>query len=166
MREKGCDVSRSGANLTSRHWIARAAAALAVAGGLMAMAANLPAASAGQPAVHKRQVVKVVTRHPFGKMLSAKHDGLSLYYLPSGTCRGECLTVWPPLVLPKGSAAKPTGARCLSTAAFAHLRQVTYRGHRLYKFEDDSGTSVNGNGLSGFKVVKISKAACPKAPSA
>lgn len=152
-------MSMSGAN--PRGWIARATVAVAVAGSLVAVSADLSAAQAVPSAAHKRQVVKIVTRSPFGKMLSAKHDGLSLYFLPSGHCRGECLTIWPPLVLPKGSTAIPSGVRCLGTAKFAHLRQVTYRGHRLYKFEDDSGTSVTGNGLDGFKVAKFVAGNCP-----
>ena len=52
--------------------------------------------------------------------------------------------------------------KCLGTAKFAHLRQITYRGHRLYKFEDDSGTAVTGNGLDGFVVAKVSAKKCPK----
>jgi hypothetical protein len=32
---------------------------------------------------------------------------------------------------------------------------VTYRKHRLYTFTGDSGGSVNGNDLSGFKVAKV-----------
>lgn len=139
----------------------RAAAAVVAAGSLTAVGASLAAAQAAPAKAHKRQVVKVVTRHPFGKMLAAKHDNRSLYILTSGTCRGDCLTVWPPLVLPKGSKSVPTGVKCLGTAKFAKLRQITYRGHRLYKFEDDSGTAVTGNGLEGFVVAKVTARACP-----
>jgi hypothetical protein len=34
-------------------------------------------------------------------------------------------------------------------------RQVTYLGKRLYTFEDDSGTSLNGNSVAGFKAAKV-----------
>ncbi len=33
--------------------------------------------------------------------------------------------------------------------------QVTYRGKRLYTFVDDSGSQVNGNGVAGFVVAKV-----------
>ena len=141
----------------------RATMAAVAAGSLIVMGTSLSAAQAVPAAkAHKRQVVKVVTRHPFGKMLAAKHDNRSLYILPSGHCRGDCLTIWPPLLLPKGSTAVPAGVKCLGTAKFAHLRQITYRGHRLYKFEDDSGSSVTGNGLDGFVVAKFSTGKCHK----
>ncbi len=138
----------------------RATAAVVAAGSLTAVGASLSAAQAAGAKTHKRQVVKEVTRHPFGKMLAAKHDNRSLYILPSGHCRGDCLTIWPPLVLPKGSTVVPTGVKCIGTAKFAHLRQITYRGHRLYKFEDDSGAAVTGNGLDGFVVAKVTTGAC------
>ena len=48
------------------------------------------------------------------------------------------------------------GANCLGTKTLGnHRLQVTYRGHRLYTFADDSGTSVTGNNLEGFKVAKV-----------
>jgi hypothetical protein len=34
-------------------------------------------------------------------------------------------------------------------------RQVTYLGKALYTFESDSGTSLNGNGVGGFKAAKV-----------
>jgi hypothetical protein len=122
--------------------------------------AGVSAAQGAVPAAHKWQVVKVVTRQPIGKMLASK-AGASLYYLPSGNCRGGCLSIWLPLVLPKGSTATPTGASCLGTATLAHLRQITYRGHRLYMYSGDSGSSVNGNGVAGFMAAKVTSGACP-----
>jgi len=38
--------------------------------------------------------------------------------------------------------------------------QVTYHKQRLYTFTGDSGHSVNGNGVAGFKVAKVT-AMCP-----
>lgn len=141
----------------------RAATVIVAAGSLTGIVAGVSAAQASTPAsMHKKmQVVKVVSRAPFGKMLATK-AGRSLYYMPTGTCRGECLSIWPPLVLRKGSTVIPTGTKCLGTAKFAHLRQITYRGHRLYKFADDSGTSVTGNGEAGFLVAKVSNRSCPR----
>jgi predicted lipoprotein with Yx(FWY)xxD motif len=147
-----------------RGWARRLTTAVVVAGsvaGVAAVTADLSAAAATTPATHKKvHVVKVVTRKPFGKML-ATTKGASLYYLPKGSCSGQCLNFWPPLVLPKGSTATPAGTTCLGTATFGHLRQVTYRGHRLYRFSEDRGTSVKGNGQAGFVVAKVSAKACP-----
>jgi hypothetical protein len=49
------------------------------------------------------------------------------------------------------------GAPCLGTKAFGthHRLQVTYHKHRLYTFSGDSGISVNGNGVGGFKVMRL-----------
>jgi predicted lipoprotein with Yx(FWY)xxD motif len=143
----------------------RVSTAIVVAGSLAAVTADLSAAQAMPTATHKKvQVVKVVTRKHFGKML-ATTKGASLYYMPKGSCKGECLSIWPPLTLHKGSKATPTGTKCLGTAAFGKLRQVTYRGHKLYTFSEDSGTSVNGNNEGGFVVAKVSTKACPKPKS-
>lgn len=144
-----------------RRWAFRLTTAVIVAGSLAAVTADLSAAQATPTTTKKVQVVKVVIRKPFGKMLATTH-GASLYYKPKGGCTGECLTVWPPLVMKKGSTATPTGTKCLATAKFNKLRQVTYRGHRLYTFTGDSGSSVNGNGEGGFVVAKVSTKACPK----
>jgi predicted lipoprotein with Yx(FWY)xxD motif len=100
-------------------------------------------------------VVKKRTRHHFGKILVTT-KGRALYVLPHGSCRGACLSVWPRLVMPKGKTI-PKGAMCLGTKKFGShgRRQVTYRKMRLYTFVDDSGTSVNGNNVSGFKVARV-----------
>jgi predicted lipoprotein with Yx(FWY)xxD motif len=135
-----------------------------VAGSLAALTADISAAQAAPTAHKKITVVKVVNRKPIGKML-ATVKGRSLYYMPKGSCTGQCLSVWPPLTLPKGSKATPEGTKCLGTAKFGKLSQVTYRGHKLYTFVDDSGSSVNGNGEGGFVAAKISTKACPKPKS-
>jgi predicted lipoprotein with Yx(FWY)xxD motif len=121
-------------------------------------AAAAPAAAAApmHPAVSKTAiVVKERRRGHFGRILVTVH-GAALYYLPRGSCTGLCLSVWPRLVMPAGKT-KPRGANCLGTSRFGkhHRLQVTYRKHRLYTFVDDSGTSVTGNGVEGFKVAKV-----------
>jgi predicted lipoprotein with Yx(FWY)xxD motif len=146
------------------------AAALAVAIGGTALVAGPTAASAqarpahaasAQAAVmaHSRSavVVKKRVRRHFGKILVTT-KGRALYVLPHGSCTGMCLTIWPRLVMPKGKTV-PKGASCLSTAKFGkhHRRQVTYRKMRLYTFINDSGRSVNGNHVQGFKVAKVVK---------
>jgi predicted lipoprotein with Yx(FWY)xxD motif len=143
-----------------RRWAARAGAAALAVGSLALTSAGLSAAQAA-PATTRTTatVVKVVTRMPVGKML-ATIKGRSLYIKPKGGCTGACLVSWPPLLMPKGTNM-PRGVRCLGTAKRGIRLQVTYRGKRLYKFAGDSGTSLNGNGLSGFKAAKLISGPCP-----
>ncbi len=140
-------------------WTARAAAAAVALGSLTVMSADLSVAQAAPGSTTTATVVKVVTRAPFGKML-ATIRGRSLYIKPKGGCTGACLTAWPPLLMPRGKTV-PRGVRCLKTAKFGRRLQVTYRGKRLYLFAGDSGTSVNGNGIQGFKVAKVISGPCP-----
>lgn len=146
--------------ISSRRWAARVAATAVVLGSVAGMTAGLTAAQAAPSATKSATVVKVVSRMPFGKML-AKTNGRSLYILPKGSCGSACLAAWPPLFMPKGKT-KALGTKCLGTVKFQGKLQVTYRGKKLYTFEGDTGSSVTGNGLSGFKVAKISASACPK----
>lgn len=137
-------------------WAGGTVLAVALAG--TAVAAGPMAASAQAVPVHSTKsavVVKERTRHHFGKILVTP-KGRALYMLPHGSCTGACLSIWPRLVMPHGKTM-PKGAKCLGTAKFgSHGRlQVTYHKMRLYTFADDSGTSVNGNGVAGFKVAKV-----------
>jgi predicted lipoprotein with Yx(FWY)xxD motif len=134
-----------------------------IAGGAVAVpaasaqpaAGAAPAVSAAAPAAKSAVVVKERVRPHVGKILVTT-TGRALYYLPKGSCTGQCLAIWPRLVMPAGKT-KPKGANCLGTMAFGtkHRLQVTYRKHRVYTFVDDMGTSVTGNNVAGFKVVKI-----------
>ena len=156
--------------------ILTAAASLALAGGSLSVAALTGASTASAAPAHLAHAAQPVTaahlaagrsavvvkervRGHFGKILVTVH-GAALYYLPHGSCTAAsgCLAIWPRLVMPAGKT-KPKGANCLGTAAFGshHRLQVTYRKHRLYTFVDDSGTSVTGNNVSGFKVAKVAR---------
>jgi len=148
-------VSRSAAR-----WAGGAVLAAALAGTAVAVAPTVATASTASAAVSAHNtktavVVKPARRHGFGKIL-VKPNGRALYVLPSGSCTGSCLSVWPRLAMPHGKTI-PKGAKCLGTAKFgSHGRlQVTYHKKRLYTFTGDSGTSVNGNGVAGFKVAKV-----------
>ena len=139
-------------------WAGGTVLAVALAG--TAVVAGPTAASAQAVPAHSSKsavVVKERTRHHFGKILVTP-KGRALYVLPHGSCTGACLSIWPRLVMPHGKTM-PKGAKCLGTAKFgSHGRlQVTYHKMRLYTFADDSGTSVNGNGVAGFKVAKVVK---------
>jgi predicted lipoprotein with Yx(FWY)xxD motif len=79
--------------------------------------------------------------------------GLPLYYYQADTARrslvsGELARLWPPLLSAKPTA---TGARGRLTALkVATGHQVTYNGHFLYTFIDDSPGHVSGQGVSNF----------------
>lgn len=143
-------------------WTARAVVAAVLVGGSATATAGLAATSQAQvrpPHVAtSATVVLVAKRPPFGKILT-RTNGLSLYIHPKGTCDASCRMIWPPLLMPVGTTT-PKGAACLATAPLGKRLQVTYHGQRLYSFTGDSGTSVNGNGVAGFKVAKVTTA-CP-----
>ena len=101
-------------------------------------------------------VVKEAFRTGFGKMLVTQGTGMALYTNPAG-CSAACQSIWPPLLMPAG-ATTPTGAPCLATARLGTKLQVTYHKLRLYTFTGDSGHSVNGNGVAGFHVAKVTMA--------
>ncbi|HYK28577.1 MAG TPA: hypothetical protein VEV61_11475 [Streptosporangiaceae bacterium] len=117
--------------------------------------ASQAATATGHAATGTAVVVKVRTRAHFGRILVTLR-GRALYYKPRGSCTAACLSIWPRLVMPAGKT-KPLGARCLGTARIgtAGRLQVTYHRHRLYTFADDTGTSVTGNNVDGFKVAKV-----------
>jgi predicted lipoprotein with Yx(FWY)xxD motif len=62
-------------------------------------------------------------------------------------CTGGCLSVWHPLVVPKG--VRPTGPVKLGIVKRSDGRiQVTYRGGPLYSFaEDTKAGETNGEGI-------------------
>jgi predicted lipoprotein with Yx(FWY)xxD motif len=132
--------------------VAVALAGVGVAGTSMAANASTSAANAAHGG-RTATVVKEKTHSPFGKMLFTTHD-FALYYIPSGSCTGGCLAIWPPLLMPAGKTV-PKGASCLHTVKFGHRLQVTYDKHRLYTFAQDSRGTVTGNGVAGFKVAKV-----------
>ena len=100
--------------------------------------------------------MKEAFRTGFGKMLVTHGTGMALYTNPAG-CSAACQSIWPPLLMPAG-ATTPTGAPCLATARLGTKLQVTYHKLRLYTFTGDSGHSVNGNGVAGFHVAKVTMA--------
>jgi predicted lipoprotein with Yx(FWY)xxD motif len=130
------------------------AAALAVAG----LAGGSFFASAASAQAEKKspkptKVVKEVTRSPYGEILTnlKKH---ALYIETSGTCTGSCLTIWPPLLMPKGKTV-PAGATGLGTVSTGSGLQVTYNSMPLYTFYTDTAKSVNGNDDGGFVVAQV-----------
>jgi len=138
--------------------IAGVAMAATVGLATLVLVPGLDPAQAATPAGKGVVVVQEVNRSPVGNML-ADTAGASLYTHPSGPCTGSCLSVWPELLMPAGKT-KPKGAECLTTVSTSAGLQVSYHNQALYTFTGDSGTSLNGNGVAGFKAAKISKT-CP-----
>ena len=136
----------------------RAGVATAAAVGFAVLAPGLGAQAAAPAGMKSAVVVQIVNRSPVGNML-ATTGGASLYTHPSGPCTGGCLQVWPALLMPAGKT-KPKGVECLSTVSTPAGLQVTYNKQALYTFTGDSGTSLNGNGVGGFKAAKVTKK-CP-----
>ena len=120
-------------------------------------AASSPSTQASSPAATGTVVVKVATATVAGKSESILTNtaGLTLYYRTSDTatsvCSGGCASVWPPLLLPSGT---PTSSDTLNGTlvilADANGSQVTYSGHPLYMYSNDTGPgSTKGEGFAG-----------------
>jgi predicted lipoprotein with Yx(FWY)xxD motif len=139
-------------------WAARATVAALLVGGTTVATAGIATAAQAQvrpaSAGSSATVVQQATRPHFGKILVTVKAGMALYEHPHGGCSAACESIWPPLLMPKGKTM-PKGAMCLGTAKAGSKLQVTYNGQRLYTFVDDTGHSVDGNGLAGFKVAKV-----------
>ena len=81
--------------------------------------------------------------------------GLPLYIYKPDTATvskvtGELAALWPPLVANNPTASGAAGA--LSTVVTTNGRQVTYNGHFLYTFAEDSPGQVTGQGVQNFFV--------------
>jgi len=122
-----------------------------------AMGATAGAFAAPAKADKPVKVVIETVRGTFGEILTTtKHH--TLYIEPSGTCTGGCLTIWPPLLMPKGKT-KPAGvASGLGTTALGTRLQVTYEGKPLYTFYQDTKTSTSGENVGGFVVAQVAPA--------
>ena len=81
--------------------------------------------------------------------------GLPLYiYTPDTTTTsqvsGQLAALWPPLVAAAPSASGASGR--LTTVATSNGQQVSYNGHFLYTFVEDSPGHVTGQGVQNFFV--------------
>jgi predicted lipoprotein with Yx(FWY)xxD motif len=92
-----------------------------------------------------------------GKIL-VDSQGRTLYLFKKDSrgksaCSGECAKFWPPLrVRGRPSAGSSVSAAKLGTLKRSDgTRQVTYNGHPLYTFQQDSGPGqTHGQGLTAF----------------
>jgi predicted lipoprotein with Yx(FWY)xxD motif len=104
----------------------------------------------------QRAIVKLRTT-VYGKVL-VDGQGRTLYlYTPDGhdrsVCYGRCASYWPPLLTAgKPRAGAGVNAKLLgATRRSDGRRQVTYAGHPLYLFAQDSKPGqTNGEGVQGI----------------
>jgi len=145
---------RAGGAVRRSRMAAASIGALAMLGASVSVPA--PAASAAtHRSTPKAKVVHKAKRGTFGKILVTASSSASLYYIPSNTCTGSCLVIWPPLLMPTGKTV-PKGSSGLGTEPFGNGQlQVTYNGKGLYTFYEDVGTSVYGSGVGGFRVAQV-----------
>ena len=89
------------------------------------------------------------------EVILVNNQGLPLYiYTPdtatNSMVTGELAALWPPLL-----ASAPTGSGTSGALAVVHTGnggQVTYNGHFLYTFAEDSLGQVTGQGVQSFLV--------------
>lgn len=90
--------------------------------------------------------------------------GLTLYYhstdTPTSVCSGGCAAAWPPLLLaagtPSSSVALPGS---LEVETNVNGRQVTYNGHPLYGWKNDTSPGqATGQGINNFVAVTVTVA--------
>jgi predicted lipoprotein with Yx(FWY)xxD motif len=88
--------------------------------------------------------------------------GLPLYIYKPDTARtshvtGQLAALWPPLVAPAPTHRGITGQ--LASVATTNGKQVSYNGHFLYTFIEDSPGKVTGQGVQNFYVATPNLAA-------
>jgi len=146
---------------------------LAVGAGAAAGTAAGATGAYGSPAVHAststvkpvvrlQGVAKTPTVHTATSTVNGKTEtilvdaqGLPLYYYPADTAKkslvsGELARLWPPLLSAHPTASGTQGKLTALKVAAGH--QVTYKGHFLYTFIEDSAGHVTGQGVSNFSV--------------
>ena len=86
-------------------------------------------------------------------------QGFTLYYhttdTPTSVCSGACAAAWPPVLLPSGTPGSSLSLPgTLGVETNANGRQVTYNGHLLYRWKNDtSAGQATGEGINNFHVV-------------
>lgn len=155
------------------HLHGRGARRMAVIAGVGALALSLAACGSTSPASTSNSggqngttanstsatgtTVGTSTSPKYGKILVTT-SGRTLYLLTADTasksaCTGYCTSVWPPLTT-TGTPQAGNGAKgtLLGTITRSDgTKQVTYDGHPLYRFANDTAAGqVNGEGVQSF----------------
>jgi predicted lipoprotein with Yx(FWY)xxD motif len=115
-----------------------------------------------KPVVSAQGAAKTATVHTVTSTVNGKTEtilvdaaGLPLYYYPADTAKkslvsGELARLWPPLLSSHPTASSTLGKLTALKVAAGH--QVTYKGHFLYTFIEDTAGHVTGQGVSNFSV--------------
>jgi predicted lipoprotein with Yx(FWY)xxD motif len=138
---------------------------LTCAAGLLA-ACGTSSSSSSTPTTLKTSLTAAAssglsTAHVFGLgTVVVDGRGYTVYVLTSSTtknlpCTGGCASIWPPLVLPKGTAkASASGSlemNLVGTAKVGASTVPTYDGWRLYEYAVDTGPAQsNGQGVQSY----------------
>jgi predicted lipoprotein with Yx(FWY)xxD motif len=128
---------------------------LAAAAAILLVPAS--AVTASPSATSSRQATVKVAHTDLGRTLvDSKGRTLYLFKHDSGTrsrCFGQCAVAWPPL----RTSGKPTAGRGAHASLLGTTkrsdgrRQVTYKGHPLYRFQgDQKAGATNGQGINAF----------------
>jgi len=141
----------------------KSGAAAAKASGPSVTPAPNPA-SAGAATVHTISA----TVNGTTETVLANGNGLPLYYYKPDTAAtsfvsGGLAALWPPLVANNPTVTGANGL--ISTNRAVHGGQVSYNGHFLYTFVDDSPGQVTGQGVQNFFVATPGIAAIGSAPT-
>lgn len=134
---------------TKRHRLASLAVATAVGTGLaLGTVALVPPAGAASAVT-----VKLVSHGSLGKIL-VNGAGMTVYIYTADSanksaCTGTCATVWPPVIVPKGTKPKGgPGVNKLGTLSVGGKLELTWNKHPLYTYVLDTGPGVvNGNAV-------------------
>ena len=138
-------------------------AVVAIAGVLMALCAGkgtTGASGGGEGNTPSSKTFTVQTHQvPDLGAVIADGRGMTLYHLKtevngSIACTGSCASVWPPLLVPSGSASPTEGAGATGRLGTVTRPdggvQVTYDGLPLYRYSGDtSAGQANGQGIQG-----------------
>jgi predicted lipoprotein with Yx(FWY)xxD motif len=167
--------SNSRGEVTVHHRNAKIASGAIVLSTLLAVAADAAAvaatpfrspvspstASTLEPLIGDRSVAittvhtAVVSVNGTSERILVNSRDLPLYYYPADTAKksvvsGELARLWPPLLAAKLTATGLKGT--LGTLKVSTGHQVTYNGHFLYTFIEDTPGHVSGQGVSNFSV--------------
>jgi len=128
-------------------------------GATTSAATSAPTSTAGAAAVAQSSGVQVGTTHTnLGTVLVAGPKRLTVYLFEAdrhgtSSCAGACAQAWPPVT----TSGQPTAASGALAGEISTImrsdgtRQVTYNGHPLYYFiEDTASGQTNGQGVDGF----------------
>ena len=131
-------------------------ASIVVSTAAVAVGAGCAGAYSATPAMSRTTTVKVA-KSPLGRIV-VDGTGRTVYLFEKdargrSSCSGACAQVWPPLLTSRtATAGNGASASLLGIARRADgTRQVTYRGHPLYRYAGDSGPrQTTGEGLRDF----------------